>query len=303
MEQNEFKSGFVAVVGKPNVGKSTLINYLLGQKIAAVSPRPQTTRRNQLGIVTTDSSQIIFIDTPGIHKPVSKLSEAMNENAVSTLSDADCVLWLCDVSEKPTQEDENVAQRISNVHLKDNVILGLNKTDLVREAVLEQNQKAYQDLCPQAKPIVISSRSGRNCKELLQMIEAMLPVGPSYYDKDQITDLYEREIAADLIRESLLNNLEDEVPHSIAVRIDEYVDRTETNSYILAEIILDRESHKGIVLGKNGLMIKKIGSDARAEIEKMTGRKIYLELKVKVVKDWQNNPNLLKTLGYIRSDK
>lgn len=300
-EEKKFYSGYICVVGRPNVGKSTLINLLLGQKIAAVSPRPQTTQRVQLGILSDEDSQMIFMDTPGIHKPLSKLGEAMNEAAIETISDADSVLWIVDISVKPNTEDEISAERIKAGGPQDKVIMVLNKCDLVNPNQLSENENFYKKLLPEAKRMAVSCRSGQGIPELMAELKSRLPEGPAFYDPDQITDLYEREIASDLIRESLLKNLDDEIPHSIAVRIEEYKDRSETNSYINATLLLDRESHKGIVIGKGGEMIKKIGQDARREIEKLTGRKIFLELRVKVMKNWRNDENLLRQLGIAKT--
>ena len=300
-EEKKFYSGYICVVGRPNVGKSTLINLLLGQKIAAVSPRPQTTQRVQLGILSDEDSQMIFMDTPGIHKPLSKLGEAMNEAAIETISDADSVLWIVDISVKPNTEDEISAERIKAGGPQDKVIMVLNKCDLVNPNQLSENENFYKKLLPEAKRMAVSCRSGQGIPELTAELKSRLPEGPAFYDPDQITDLYEREIASDLIRESLLKNLDDEIPHSIAVRIEEYKDRSETNSYINATLLLDRESHKGIVIGKGGEMIKKIGQDARREIEKLTGRKIFLELRVKVMKNWRNDENLLRQLGIAKT--
>lgn len=300
-EEKKFYSGYICVVGRPNVGKSTLINLLLGQKIAAVSPRPQTTQRVQLGILSDEDSQMIFMDTPGIHKPLSKLGEAMNEAAIETISDADSVLWIVDISVKPNTEDEISAERIKAGGPQDKVIMVLNKCDLVNPNQLSENENFYKKLLPEAKRMTVSCRSGQGIPELMAELKSRLPEGPAFYDPDQITDLYEREIASDLIRESLLKNLDDEIPHSIAVRIEEYKDRSETNSYINATLLLDRESHKGIVIGKGGEMIKKIGQDARREIEKLTRRKIFLELRVKVMKNWRNDENLLRQLGIAKT--
>ena len=298
-ELKPFHSGFICVVGRPNVGKSSLINLLLGQKIAAVSNRPQTTQRVQLGILSDDDSQMIFMDTPGIHKPLSKLGEAMNESAIGTISDSDCVLWIVDVSGKPNAEDEIAAERIRAGSPQEKVLIVMNKCDLVNPNQLSENENFYKKLLPEAGRMAVSCRSGAGIPELMAELKSRLPEGPAFYDPDQITDLYERDIAVDLIRESLLKNLDDEIPHAIAVRIDEFKDRTETNSYISATLLLDRESHKGIVIGKGGEMIKKIGQDARREIEKLTGRKIYLELRVKVMKNWRNDENLLRQLKLI----
>ena len=301
-EEKTFHSGFICVVGRPNVGKSSLINLLLGQKIAAVSPRPQTTQRVQLGILSDEDSQMIFMDTPGMHKPLSKLGEAMNEAAIDTISDGDCVLWIVDISVKPTAEDEISAERIKAGCPQERVVMVMNKADLVNLNQLAENENFYKKLLPEAKRMEISCRSGQGISELVKELKSRLPEGPAFYDPDQITDLYEREIAVDLIRESLLKNLDDEIPHSIAVRIEEYKDRTETNSYINATLLLDRESHKGIVIGKGGEMIKKISTDARREIERLTGRKIYMELRVKVMENWRNDENLLRQLGIKNTD-
>ena len=295
-----FRSGFIGVIGKPNVGKSTLINGYMGQKIAAVSSRPQTTQRNQLGILTTDDYQMIFIDTPGIHKPVSKLGGAMNENAISVLNDADCLLWIVDISKKPNAEDQIVADRIVDAGVGKQVILVMNKADLVNPNQLAENEQFYKKLLPEAMRIPVSARKRTGCDELLQVLKERMPEGPAFYDSEQITDLYERDLAADMIRESLLKNLSDEIPHAIAVRIDSFIDRTETNSYISATLLLDREAHKGIVIGKNGEMIKRIGQDARREIEKMTERKVYLEIRVKVMRNWMNNPEILRGMGILK---
>lgn len=302
MDDKTFHSGFVSIIGRPNVGKSTLINYLLGQKIAAVSPRPQTTRRLQLGIITTEAYQLIFVDTPGIHKPLSKLGELMNDSALGTLQDVDCIAWMVDGTMLPTEEDRIIAKQLQKIRNPDQILLVINKKDQIPAGKISIVKEKYQELLSIGETFFLSSKTGEGCDALLQSIIRRLPEGPAFYDSDQITDLYEREIASDLIRESLLKNLEDEIPHAIAVRIDDYKDRSETNSYILATLLLEREAHKGIVIGKNGEMIKKIGLDARREIEKMADRKIYLELRVKVEKNWQNNPQILKILGYSKTD-
>ena len=293
-----FHSGFVAVVGRPNVGKSTLLNYLLKQKIAAVSPRAQTTRRRQLGILTSEKAQIIFVDTPGIHNPVHKLGEFMNQVALDALRDADVILWLVDASVKPTTEDRLVAERLAQVRAGQVVLVGLNKIDLVIEDQRVSRLDAYQDLVPEAEFHSLSAINGEGCSDLLAALRARLPEGPPLYDEEQVTDLYEREIAVDLIREAILRHLKDEVPHATAVRMDEYKDREDNVAYIAATLMVERETHKGIVIGKGGEMLKKIGMTARQEIEEMSGRKVFLELHVKVLENWRNNPILLKQLGY-----
>lgn len=302
-DSSVFKSGFVALVGRPNVGKSTLVNAILMQKIAAVSPKPQTTRRRQLGILTTETAQLIFMDTPGIHRPLHKLGKFMNDEAAAVLEDADVIVWLVDVSQRPNEEDRMLAELIVEIKECPPVILALNKVDLLSPDLLPQRQANYLELLPQVIPHTLSARYGDGRVQLLEMLVDLLPEGPQYYDEEQITDLYEREITSDFIREAALLYLRDEVPHSIAVRIDEYKDRDNSGAFVAATIFVSRESHKGIVIGQKGRMLKKIGSTARQEIEVMSGRKIYLELRVKVNKNWRNNPDVLRRLGYFTKKK
>ena len=304
METNtpEYRSGFVTLVGKPNVGKSTLLNGFLGQKVAAVSPRPQTTRRRQLGILTLEHAQIVFVDTPGMHKPVHKLGVLMNQEASETLPDADVIILMVDASQPPDEEDRLLIDKIQSIQTPPPILLALNKIDLVSPADKGTRTKGYLDLLPQAAPIEVSAETGYQRDLLLQEIIARLPEGPRYYDEAQITDLYERDIAADLIRESALVNLRDEVPHSIAVRIDEYKERSDGVAYIAATLFVERDSQKGIVVGQKGSMIKKIGTTARQEIEKMSERKVFLELNVKVSKNWRDDIQALRRLGLDRKD-
>ncbi|MCB2180085.1 GTPase Era [bacterium] len=297
---DEFKSGFVAIVGRPNVGKSTLINALMGQKIAAVSPRPQTTRRQQLGILTTDTAQIIFTDTPGIHHAKHKLGNFMNEEAVLALEDSDIVLFLVDGSVSPDPEDLYLAEIIRDLNRKSPTILGVNKIDRVSG---NSNLEKYTALVPSAIVFEFSALQGTGIDDLIVEIEKNLPEHPPFFPLDQITDLYERDIAADLIREAALNILRDEVPHSIAVRIDEFSERENGVAYIEATLFVERDSQKGIVIGANGAMIKKIGTVARQSIEEMSDRKVFLRLRVKVRKNWRNDLKSLNLFGFRGSGK
>ncbi|MFZ6027388.1 MAG: GTPase Era [Chloroflexota bacterium] len=293
-----FRSGFVAVLGRPNVGKSTLMNALLKQKIAAVSPRPQTTRRKQLGILTIPEAQVIFIDTPGVHQPKHKLGQKMNEAARETLTDADLILWLVDASAPLDDEDRLLADWIVATNRVRATLLVLNKIDLISPEELAGSTAAYQALLPGVEVFPISAARGDHCSDLLERILARLPEGEAYYPEDQVTDLFEREIATDLIREAALINLREEVPHGIAIRIDEYKDRDEGTAYIAATLFVERESHKGIVIGQGGSMIKLLGASARKEIEALTGRKVFLELRVKVAKNWRDDETALQHFGF-----
>jgi GTP-binding protein Era len=295
-----YRSGFVAVMGKPNVGKSTLVNALLGQKIAAVSPRPQTTRRRQLGILTLDNAQIIFVDTPGMHKPHYKLGESMVKHATEALTDSDVILMLVDASQPPDEADNQLASLVSNFTGRSPVFLLLNMIDKIEPAVLVQHAQAYQELVPGCTSIAISATRRDGLDYLLDALISSLPISPPLYPEGQITDLYEREIAADLIREAALTTLYDEVPHGIFVRIDEYNERNEHGAYIEATIFVERESHKPIVIGRGGTMLKQIGSKARQQIEEMSNRKVFLQLKVKVSKNWRNDDKSLRFFGYER---
>lgn len=292
------RSGFIAIVGHPNVGKSTLLNALLGQKIAAVSPRPQTTRKRQLGILTLDNAQLIFVDTPGIHNAKHKLGEFLNAEAEDALDGVDLILWLVDASTPPTEEDKNISILLNGISPRTRRMLVLNKIDLVQPDELSVREGEYTKLMDKASVMRVSAARRLGLGELTEALIQAVPEREADYPEDQITDLYEKEIAADLIREACLIKLRDEVPHSMAIRIDDFKERENGMAYIAATIFVERESQKGIVIGEGGKMLKTIGSAARKEIEEMGGRKVFLELRVKVSKDWRNDANMLKQLGY-----
>ena len=295
---SEHKSGFVALAGRPNVGKSSLLNAFLGERILPVSQKPQTTRVRQLAILTTPSAQVIFVDTPGIHNPHHKLGEFMNGVALRALEDADCILCIFDLGAPPQEGDRAVAQAILNHGGKSPVVIALNKVDLAAPSRLQSLWDAYSDLVPEAEPVAVSATRGENLDMLLSEIVARLPAGPQYYSDSELTDTYERDIAADLIRSAALESLRDEVPHSLAIRIDEYKERNEHGAYIEATLFVERESQKGIVIGKGGKMLRQIGISAREAIEEMSGRKVYLDLRVKVLAGWRNDEDALRRLGY-----
>ncbi len=292
-----YKSGYVALLGKPNVGKSTLLNHYIGQKIAAVSDKPQTTQRRQLGILTMDSAQIIFVDTPGLHSGGYKLSEFINEEARYALMDADLILFIVDASRMPDHEDRQLAEEVAQKAGHTQKLLIMNKIDLVDQVTAEKHQAVYGAMLDFIDHIQISAITQAGRGALLDRLIEHLPEGPKYFPEEQITSTYEREIAEDLIRAAALTFLHDEVPYGIYVRVDDYKTRENDMLYIHATLILERDSHKGIVIGKGGSMIKKISTAAREEIEGMSGKRAFLELKVKVEKNWRNDPGFLQRHG------
>ncbi|MGQ9466784.1 MAG: GTPase Era [Anaerolineae bacterium] len=293
------RSGFVAVIGRPNVGKSTLMNQLLGHKVAIVSPRPQTTRTCIRGILTRSDAQIIFVDTPGLHKPLHKLGEVMVAAATSAIPDADVVLFVVDVSVMPTEEDRMIAQMIRQ-RTSNPVILVLNKMDLLPPERVKPHTEAYWALVPDyAGWMMTIATEAVNLDKLLDMVIAHLPEGPRYYPGDLVTDQTEREIAAELIREQVLRFTREEVPHSVAVVVEEYKERETGGVFITATIYVEKESQKGILIGAGGQMLRRIGTAAREEIERMVGGKVYLDLWVKVSKNWRRDLQRVRRMGYI----
>ena len=293
--KKDYKSGFVTLIGRPNVGKSTLMNYLIGQKIAITSNKPQTTRNRIQTVLTTEEGQIIFVDTPGIHKAKNKLGEYMVNVAERTLNEVDAVLWLVEPTTFIGAGEKHIADQLKKVTTP--VILVINKVDSVKKEEVLASIAAYQDIFDFAAIVPVSARSGENTKELLKVVYQYLPYGPQFYDEDTITDQPERQIVAELIREKALHCLNEEIPHGIAVVIDSMKKKGKV-MHIDATIICERDSHKGIIIGKQGSMLKKIGSTARYEIEKMLDMQANLKLWVKVKKDWRDSDFLVKNFGY-----
>ena len=294
------RSGFVALIGRPNVGKSTLVNALVGQKVAIVSPKPQTTRTRVVGILTEPDYQMIFVDTPGIHKsPPHRLNEVMINTAVAAIPDADAILFVVDVSARPREEDQIIATLLQEKAGTRPVFFVLNKMDQLALPQAEARIEAYWVLLPTyADSIPISALKGTNLDLLRDHILARLPEGPRYFPGDQITDQTEHQIASELIREALLRYTQQEVPHSAAVLIEDYHERQDGIFYVSARIWVDRESQKPIIIGKGVQRLKQIGTEARAELERFIGGRVYLDLWVKVKPSWRDHAARLRELGY-----
>ncbi|MWC27490.1 GTPase Era [Paenibacillus sp. MMS18-CY102] len=295
--KRKFHSGFVAIVGRPNVGKSTLMNHIIGQKIAIMSDKPQTTRNKIHGVYTKDDKQIVFLDTPGIHKPQSKLGNFMVKSAVNALDEVEAALFLIDVSEGIGGGDRFIIEQLKNVK-NTPVFLVMNKIDKVKPEELLKIITQYKDLYDFAEIIPISALQGNNVETLLEQLGRYLPEGPQYYPADQITDHPEQFVCAELIREKILHQTREEIPHSIAVTIEDM--RVQENGvvYIGAVIFVERDSQKGIIIGKQGALLKEVGKQARRDIETLLGSRTFLELWVKVKKDWRNSDRTLKDLGF-----
>ncbi len=297
MVKNKFYSGFVSLIGRPNVGKSTLMNRLIGEKIAIISPKPQTTRNKIQSILTKEDFQVIFIDTPGIHKPKHKLGNYMVKAAETTFNEVDAVLMLIEPGERVLEADKEVIERLRNT--KTPVILVINKIDTVEKSKILTVINNYGSLYNFKEIVPVSAKEGENCDRLMEVIKSMLPEGPQYFPGDMITDQPERQIAGEIIREKALQLLQEEIPHGIAVEISSMKKRNDREMVdIEATIYCEKDSHKGIIIGKQGAMLKKIGTRARHDISALLGSPINLQLWVKVKKDWRDSDFLLKNFGY-----
>lgn len=295
--KSEHKAGIVAVVGKPNVGKSTLINLFVGAQVAIVSDKPQTTRRVLRGILTRPDAQVVLMDTPGIHRPMHQLGKHMVRAAIETLDAVDVIVFLVDGSRMPTQEDEEIAELLRE-RSRSPILLALNKMDLLKRDQVGEVTEAFFGLTEFADWMRISATRKENTGKLLEMIIERLPDGPSLFPDDEITDQPMQTMAAELIREQILRNTRQEIPHVVAVSIEEWEERSERLTYIAATIWVEKDSQKSIVIGEKGAMLKKIGQAARTQIEEWVGHQIYLELTVKVSEKWRRDERLLHELGY-----
>lgn len=298
--EKEFKSGFATLVGRPNVGKSTLMNQLIGQKIAITSNKPQTTRNKIQTVYTSQKGQIVFLDTPGLHKAKNKLGEYMVKAASQTFDEVDVILWLVEANPFIGATDRQIAKMLSVVKVP--VILVINKIDTIKKEEVLPVIAAFKDLCDFADIVPVSARNADNTDTLIDVIFSYLSEGPMFYDEDVITDQPMRQIAAEIVREKALYCLNEEIPHGIAVTIEKMKERPNKLMDIEATIICERDSHKGIIIGKGGQMLKKIGSSARYELEKMMEQKVNLKLWVKVRKEWRDSDLFLKNFGYDKKE-
>ena len=296
MKEKQHKSGFIAVIGRPNVGKSTLINSLIGQKIAIMSDKPQTTRNRILCILTRPEAQIVFLDTPGIHKPKHKLGEYMVKAAEGTLKEVDAIFFVVDATEKMGPGEYYILERLQATAKP--VILVVNKLDLIEKEQVLPMISHYTDKYPFVGVVPISAKEETNLDALIEEVEKYLPEGPQYYPEDMVTDQPERLIVAELVREKALQLTRDEVPHAIAVDVDEMKARDNGDTYIRATIYVERDSQKGILIGAKGSMLKEIGKLARADIEMLLGTRVFLDLWVKVKKDWRDRDSVLRGFGF-----
>ena len=296
-----FKSGFVTLIGRPNVGKSTLMNRLIGQKIAITSNKPQTTRNRIQTVYTDERGQIVFLDTPGIHKAKNKLGEYMVNVAERTLKEVDVVLWLVEPSTFIGAGEQHIAAQLKTI--KTPIVLVINKVDTVKKEEILKFIDAYKDICEFSDIVPVSALKGQNTDTVLEVIFKYLPYGPAFYDEDTVTDQPQRQIVAEMIREKALRSLDEEIPHGIAVTIEKMKERPGGKVVdIEATIICERDSHKGIIIGKGGAMLKKIGSAARFEIERMMEMKVNLQIWVKVRKDWRDSDLFMKNFGYDKKE-
>ncbi|WP_412520869.1 GTPase Era [Staphylococcus simulans] len=293
----EHKSGFVSIIGRPNVGKSTFMNRVLGHKIAIMSDKAQTTRNKIQGVMTEDDAQIIFVDTPGIHKPKHKLGDYMMKVAKNTLSEVDAVIFMVNADEKIGRGDEYIMEMLKNV--KTPVFLVINKIDLVHPDEIMPIIESYQKYMDFSETVPMSALEGLNVEHFIDVLKSYLPEGPQYYPDGQISDHPEQFVVGELIREKILHLTSEEIPHSIGVNVDRMVKQSEDKVRIEATIFVERDSQKGIVIGKGGKKLKEIGKRARMDIENLLGSKVYLDLWVKVQKDWRNKVNFIRQMGYI----
>lgn len=292
----EYKSGFVAVIGRPNVGKSTLVNSLIGQKVAIMSDKPQTTRNKILCVLSLEDAQILFIDTPGIHKPKHKLGEYMVQTAERTLREVDVVLFVVDATESMGSGEQYILERLAEV--KTPVLLAVNKIDKVPKQQLLPTIQKYTDRYDFTAVVPISALEKTNLEDLVSEIKKHLEPGPQFYPEDMVTDQPERMVIAEMIREKVLHSTREEIPHAIAVDIEEITTRHNDDLYVRAVIYVERDSQKGIVIGAGGRLLKEIGRLARIDVENLLGSKVFLDLWVKVKKDWRNREGILRSFGY-----